>query len=224
MSRNVFDGPAPRIIYYYQTLTDLEPIIKNARGHTTHVFLSAFHFGYEPDTQHPDRPSSAPRLGYIHLNDHSPSDPRYDAVWTQLEKLHSTWCEIGIMLGGAGGAFEKLFVDYETFYPLLRSFLQTHAYLIHHINLDVEEHISVQNVQRLVKSLRADFPTLGISLAPVLNEVLNPCEPGSFSGFAYQELWDTLGDHFEFINVQMYNGSFTKENYAKRGCLCVGIF
>lgn len=186
-----------RIIYYYQTLTDLEPLRQNCRA--TDVLLSAFHFGTDD--------KSTP---YLHLNDYDPSDPRYDKLWATLASLP---VKVGIMLGGAGGAFEQLFSDFDTYYGLLSSFLSQRSDLIQGINLDVEERTKLTNFEKLVVRLHTDFPTLEIHIAPVLSELLNPSVPGAFSGFAYNDLFKRCGDFLAFVNVQMYGDSFTCENY-----------
>ncbi len=186
-----------RILYYYQTLTSVGSLIPHCDA--TDVLLSAFHFGYTSE----GRP-------YIHLNNTDPEDPSYDSLWSQLSKLDA---RIGIMIGGAGGAFQTLFSNFDIFYPLLTHFLKQHADLIQGINLDIEEPTHLIHIQHLVMQLRHDFSSMELSLAPVLSELLNPTEPGAFSGFAYQDLFDTLGDHFAYIAVQMYGGSFTAANY-----------
>ena len=56
-----------RIIYYYQTFNGLQDILD--KQVVTHIHLSSIHFGTN-DTSH-----------YIHLNDYSPYDKRFDQVW-----------------------------------------------------------------------------------------------------------------------------------------------
>jgi len=97
-----------RIIYYYQTLTDLTPILFEGTP-VTHIFLSAFHFGNNTD--------GSP---YIHLNNHNPFDEKFDKVWQQLSDAKNIYnIEIHIMLGGAGGAFIDLYYNFGIYYPKL---------------------------------------------------------------------------------------------------------
>src|SRR5262245_154977 len=71
-----------RVIYYYQTLTDLSPIINHLNPDTqkpfaTDINLSAFHLGHMSDGT------------LIHLNRMPPDDPSFNTVWQQLGQLQS---------------------------------------------------------------------------------------------------------------------------------------
>ena len=58
-----------RIIYYYQTFCGLDKIlVKNTP--VTHIHLSSVHFGLDKNLQQ-----------YIHLNDNSPYDYKFNNVW-----------------------------------------------------------------------------------------------------------------------------------------------
>ena len=98
----------PKIIYYYQTLTDLSSVcIENTP--VSHIILSSFHFGTNPD-----------KTPYIHLNNYPPTDPRFAKPWIQLKNAYMNYnIQIHIMLGGAGSAFQTMFSDYSTYYNLL---------------------------------------------------------------------------------------------------------
>ena len=102
------ESKGKRIMYYYQTLTDLSSVlIENTP--VTHIILSSYHFGTNPD-----------KTPYIHLNNKPPYDPSFNHVWDQLEIAKQKYgISIHIMLGGAGGAFTDLFNDFETYYPML---------------------------------------------------------------------------------------------------------
>ena len=59
-----------KIIYYYQTFSDLTPIlIENPI--VTHIHISSIHFGIDNKTKQP----------YIHLNDNEPNDPKFNKLW-----------------------------------------------------------------------------------------------------------------------------------------------
>lgn len=193
-----------RVIYYYQTPTTLTPLI-NANIPNLNVIVSSLHFGFNTD-----------ETPYIHLNNYPPNDSKYTCMWQQIERLAEVpQTQIHVMLGGAGGAYEDLFENYDQFYPLLRNFLKTKQGLITGINFDIEEQITVEQIERLMTQVHHDFPSLELSLAPVLEEVLNPTQPGVFSGFAYQTLFDRLGQLISFVNVQMYNLEFTHQAFSE---------
>ncbi len=83
-----------RVIYYYQTLTDLSPVINNLNPNTqkpfaTDIMLSAFHLGNMSDGT------------LIHLNRLPPDDPSFNTVWQQLGQLQSMGVSVHMMLGGA---------------------------------------------------------------------------------------------------------------------------
>lgn len=174
-----------RIIQYYQTFTSLQPLLDQKE--TTHIFLSAIHFGYNAD----DTP-------YIHLNDHDPHDSRFDPMWSQLEEFHG---QVFLMVGGAGGAYHVLFDDYDRMFVLLCRTLQTHP-RIEGIDLDIEEDVDPQDVQRLVRDLRTEFPSMKFSMAPVASTLLDP------QNIHYQILKSTIGKYIHFFNVQAY-GDFS---------------
>ena len=186
------------IAYYHQTkLGCISP------GPANTVLVSSLHFGYDAGSP------------YIHLNDWVPDDARYRFLWTRLPLLKRRGVKVLFMMGGAGGAFTDLFENFHTFYGLLSDFLTAHENVIDGLNLDVEENVNLNHFQYLVLKLKQDFPNLELSLAPVVDELLNPTVPGAFSGFAYQDLFDTVGDCFSQVYVQMYAGSFTCKTFEK---------
>ena len=80
-----------RVILYYQTFSDLTPIlIENSP--VTHIHLSSIHFG-EDTNGNP----------YIHLNNYSPYNDIFDSVWTNMERAASLGIKVKLMIGGAGG-------------------------------------------------------------------------------------------------------------------------
>ena len=60
--------------------------------------MASVHFGYDSNNQ-----------PYIHLNDHSPYNERFDGVWNQIRSADELGIKIVLMLGGAGGAYEYMF-------------------------------------------------------------------------------------------------------------------
>src|SRR5260370_21165917 len=109
-----------RVIYYYQTLTDLSPVINNLNPNTqkpfaTDIMLSAFHLGNMSDGT------------LIHLNRLPPDDPSFNTVWQQLGQLQSMGVSVHMMLGGARQAsYSSLFGNFSPFYPVLRQTIQNH--------------------------------------------------------------------------------------------------
>ena len=118
----------PRLIYYYQTFKTLRPVLDdpNCCG-VTHIHVSAFHFGTNPDN-----------TPYIHMNNYPPTDKRFDGVWKELEEAHEKGIKIVLMLGGAGSAYQVMFSDYDTYYGLLKDTLYQFP-IIDGIDLDIEK-------------------------------------------------------------------------------------
>ena len=181
-----------RIIYYYQTLTDLSPILFEGTP-VTHIFLSAFHFGNNPD--------GSP---YIHLNNHNPFDEKFDKVWQQLSiAKHNYNIEIHIMLGGAGGAFVDLFSNFGTYYPMLIETIMK-SKIVNGINLDIEEEVNLSDVKMLIDLFKRDIAyDFVISMAPVQGS-LQGNGPG-MGGFSYKDLRDSAeGKLIDFYCGQFY--------------------
>ena len=181
-----------RIIYYYQTLTDLSYVLFENTP-VTHIMLSSFHFGNNKD--------GSP---YIHLNDNPPTDSKFDKVWSQLLTAFKNYnIEIDIMLGGAGGAFQVLFSDFDTYYPMLIKIILDKPY-IQGINLDIEEEVSLTDVRMLIFCLKRDLgPSFSISMAPIQGS-LQSDEPG-MGGFSYKDLYKTPeGGMIDYFNGQFY--------------------
>ena len=122
-----------KTIYYYQTTCSLGKMIENSQ-HIDVVILSSIHFG-----KYKNEP-------YIHLNDNFPNSPLFNTVWEDLNKLYYNGVTIMCMMGGAGGAYENLFADFDVYYPLLRDFLKSKN-LITGIDLDIEESVDIKDVK-----------------------------------------------------------------------------
>ena len=119
-----------KIIIYYQTFCGLEKIYNSEKPLVTHIHLAATHFGQINNET------------YIHLNNNSPDDPKYDNLWEELYKCKKLGIKIILMVGGAGGAYKYMFSDQKTYnkcISLLFNFLMSKKDLFDGIDLDIEE-------------------------------------------------------------------------------------
>jgi hypothetical protein len=185
-----------RIIIYYQTLIDLNPLIELIKTKTdpilTDITLASIHFGVNSD--------GSP---YIHLNDDSPSSNKFDTIFTQLKKLKSeNQIKLNLLIGGAGTAFNQLFKEYDCYYNLLKTSLKNELNFIDGFNLDIEEDVDINNIIKLVNDLKNDFPNKQIIFAP-LAESITTDNPG-MGGFSYKILNNKIGDKIDYYNVQCY--------------------
>jgi Glycosyl hydrolases family 18 len=185
-----------RVIYYYQTLTDLSPIINNLnpatkKPYTTDINLASFHLGKQSDGT------------LIHLNDFPPDNPVFNTPWQQLAQLQSMGVKLHMMLGGAAaGSYQSLFSDWNTFYPVLKQTLQNHHFS--GIDLDIEESVALSDVERLINQLSSDFgSSFQITLAPVASDLTGG---GGLSGFNYKDLYQAQGAKIAWFNTQFYSG------------------
>ena len=181
-----------RIIYYYQTLTDLSPILFEGTP-VTHIFLSAFHFGNNSDG-----------TPYIHLNNNDPFDEKFDKVWQQLSSAkHDYNIEIHIMLGGAGEAFVDLFSNFGVYYPMLIKTIMK-SKIVNGINLDIEEQVESSDVKMLIDLFKRDLAyDFVISMAPVQGSLQG--NGTGMGGFSYKDLRDSdEGKLIDFYCGQFY--------------------
>lgn len=185
------------VIYYYQTLTDLSPVINNlnpatGKPYATDINLASFHLGQQSDGT------------LIHLNDFPPDNAVFNTPWQQLAQLQGMGVKLHMMLGGAAaGSYQSLFGNWSKFYPVLKSTLQTHHF--NGIDLDIEESVSLSNVERLIKQLNTDFgSSFLITLAPVASDLTGG---GGLSGFNYKDLFRSAqGSKIAWFNTQFYSG------------------
>lgn len=197
---------AKRVIYYYQTLTDLTPILQLVPQPVTHIILASIHFGKDPSTNNP----------YIHLNNYNPTDSKFDNVWKQLtiaKRNHGI--DIRLMIGGAGGAYTDLFSNYAIYYPMLVELLTKGpaASIVTGVDLDIEEPTSLDNIRRLIQDLHCDIPDLKFTMAPVASS-LYLSSGGSMAGFKYTDLLRTTeGKLIEWFNGQYYYGDFDVNHF-----------
>jgi len=201
-----------RVIYYYQTQYDngayvsLSPIWEtldpaNNKPYVSDVMVAAFHLGYNSD----DTP-------YIHLNDDVPSDPMFTTMWQEVATLQTYGVTVRMMLGGAAqGSYADLFDNWSTFYPVLQQTLQ--QYNLNGIDLDIEENVSLSNVEMLIDQLSSDFgPNFLITMAPVASALWGGA---NLSGFSYPELYkSSSGKKIAWFNGQFYSGFATLSSPA----------
>ena len=188
-----------KTIYYYQTFVGLDKVLDHIED--VDVFIvSSIHFANDSSNKKS-----------IYLNDNNPYDPIFNDMWLQTEKASVQGTTIMLMMGGAGKAYKELFSDFDTYYPQLKQLIMEKSW-IKGIDLDIEEHTSIDNVKmlinRLVKDLGNDFI---ITMAPVSSTMVS--DGSSFAGFNYKELYlSEEGSHIRWFNTQCYN-SFSIETY-----------
>lgn len=190
-----------KIIYYYQTFNGLRKILYQGTP-VTHIHLSSIHFGLNTDN-----------TPYIHLNDFTPLDPKFDTVWNELEEAENYNINTILMVGGAGGAFNNLFNDFEKYYPLLKNLVQSKK-IIKGIDLDIEEYVKLEDVKMLIKKIKEDFGSdFIITLAPIQSS-LQKDNPG-MGGFIYKDLYNSdEGKMIEYFNGQFYF-NYSEETYTE---------
>ena len=188
-----------KIIYYYQTFIGLQPLLENDIK-TTHIIVSSIHFGKDKKNK-----------PYIHLNDLHPDDKQFNNLWVDCQNATDKGIIIMLMMGGAGGAYDVLFNNFETYYPLLKNFILKYKF-IKGIDLDIEEGVSLSNVKFLINTLNIDFgKNFIITMAPISNS-LSHDYPG-LGGFKYKDLLNSKeGKRINWFNVQFYF-QYTKEIY-----------
>jgi len=189
-----------KIIYYYQTFTGLEPVLKQKTRMVTDIIVCSIHFGLDIDGK-----------PYIHLNDLVPDSKTFDEMWKEVQTAHNMGIDIHIMLGGAGGAFEDLFSNFETYYGMLLELINSKKF-INGINLDVEESVGLDNIIMLIKRLDNDLDKdFKITMAPVSFALVSNTQ--GMGGFCYKDLRESkVGKRITQYNGQFY-GDFTFDTY-----------
>ena len=193
-----------KIIYYYQTFCGLDDIL-NKSTCVTHIHVSSIHFGINNNNNNNNNNK------YIHLNDNDPYDNIYDSLWYQLKLAQDLNIKLILMVGGAGGAYNTLFSDFDVYYDKLKQLIIEKN--IDGIDLDIEEFTTLENVIMLINKIKIDFGSqFIISMAPVQNS-LEYDSPG-MGGFIYKDLYKKIGDKIDYFNVQSYY-DYSLNSYEK---------
>ena len=187
-----------QLILYYQTFISLKLLFDN-NILPTHIHVSSIHFGKNENN-----------IPYIHLNDEDPNSSIFTAMWKEIEIAHNLGVKIKLMIGGAGLAFQEMFSNFDLYYEMLKNVLKSHSY-ISGVDLDIEENVNLNDVIKLVNSLKKDFGNeFLISFAPVAF-ALQKNRTG-MGGFLYNDLMNAVGDKIENLNTQFYY-DFSVESY-----------
>ena len=175
-----------RTAYYYQTTKSLQHLW-DLNLEDLIIYLSSIHFG------------RINNVAYIHLNDQS-ADAQVH-IWEEMNLAHLKGNKIRLMIGGAGGAFQALFSDFEIYYSLLKSTIDKFS-CIDGIDLDVEETCTLGDIKMLIDRLISDFGLqFNITLSPTFENLTSSSTP-----FSYAELLRSeSGSHIRWLNVQCYN-------------------
>ena len=190
-----------KIIYYYQTFTGLLPILNSKQITVTHIYISSIHFGINKD-----------KSLYIHLNDNPPDDSKFNTLWNECKLVSNKGITIMLMMGGAGGAYNTLFSNFENYYKMLKNTII--KYNIKGIDLDVEEETKLSNIKLLINRLDSDFgKDFIITMAPVGNSLI--FDSTGLGGFSYKDLYNSKeGKRINWFNGQfyyMYNEKYFKQ-------------
>ena len=188
-----------KVIYYYQTFVGLDQLLTH-REDVDVMIVSSIHCDKDKNN----------KLG-IYLNDNEPDDTLFDELWLQTEKLSNEGCTIMVMMGGAGGAYQELFSNFETYYGLLVEMIKKRPW-IKGIDLDIEESVKLSDVQMLLRRIVKDFgKDFIITMAPVSPSLMH--DGSSMAGFSYKELYKSEeGKYIHWFNTQCYY-SFSKKTY-----------
>ena len=204
-----------KTVYYYQSICDLNQLLTHSQDIDV-IIVSSIHFG---------KSNNEP---YIHLNDNKPQSHIFDNMWMQIQKLYYQGVTITLMIGGAGGAYQNLFNDFNTFYPLLKDLLKKNKF-ISGIDIDIEEPVDINDVKKFINIINKDFgEDFIITMAPVANSLIND-SPG-LGNFSYKELYNSdEGLHINWFNTQCYGcfnfntfDNIIKNNYPPEK-ICFGM-
>ncbi len=139
----------------------------------------------------------------VRLNDDPPGDGKFSRMWSDLAAMQGSGVRVIGMVGGAApGSFERLDTEFDSYYPALKNVIDT--YHLDGVDLDVEEKMSLQGMEKLIGQLRADYgPEFTITLAPVASALSGG---PNLSGFSYEDLYRDKGSDISWFNAQFYNG------------------
>lgn len=192
-----------RVVVYYQTQYDhsLPPTTPFGAYVSplpllhiiTHLIIAAFHLNLSPNL--PIK---------LALNDNGPDEDFFAQMWEDVAVLKNGGVKILGMLGGAApGSYDCLTpTNFDTFYPLLRDMITNHG--LDGMDLDVEQAVSLTDIQHLIDQLKSDFgDDFIITLAPVSSALE---EGANLSGFDYIALEQSHGSKISWYNGQFYSG------------------
>ena len=162
----------PRLVMYHQTihhdgaLVPIRDLVDLPTG-LTHLYVAAWHVNGARN---------------VTLNNLPATHPVNDDFWRDIGAIQRKGVKVLAMLGGAArGSYDQLKLrgdDYlKHYHPMLERYLPLMVLLKHYgfdgIDLDVEEHMTLEDVQRLINRVRADFGRdFLITLAPVYPAML----------------------------------------------------
>jgi hypothetical protein len=183
-----------KIIYYYQNFIGLDDLLSKATIPVTHIHVSSIHFGLDYDGN-----------PYIHLNDLDPTNDEYASLWKDLKAAVKKNIKIVLMIGGAGGAYDVLFSNYDVYKKLLFDTITEHIDIISGIDLDIEEFVDIKNVIMFINDIKNKFSTsFSISMAPIQQSIETDCI--GMGGFCYKKLYKSNSGHLiDYFCVQFYN-------------------
>tara|TARA_B100001248_G_C27377660_1_gene455182 strand:- start:997 stop:1794 length:798 start_codon:yes stop_codon:yes gene_type:complete len=187
-----------KTIYYYQTFVGLDKLMNHLQDIDV-IIVSSIHF---------DKINGEPQ---IYLNDNKPDDKIFDQLWLETEKCSAQGVTIMLMIGGAGGAYQNLFNNFEANYIQLRELLREKTW-IQGIDLDIEESVKIEDIQKLMDRLIDDFgEDFIITIAPVASTLIT--DGGGMGGFNYKDLYNSSqGKYIKWFNTQCYD-SFSIDTY-----------
>ena len=154
-----------KTIYYYQTFVGLHKLMTHLQDIDV-INISSIHFDEDKNGQK-----------NIYLNDNLPDDKIFDKMWMETQDCYNQGVTIILMIGGAGGAYQNLFSDFDRYYTMLKGLLERKPF-IQGIDLDIEEEVSLDHVKMLIVRLKQDFgKDFIITMAPIAPSMINNC-PG----------------------------------------------
>ena len=188
-----------KTIYYYQTFVGLNDLLTHSQDINV-IIVSSIHFGKD----------KSGKKG-IYLNDNIPTDPIFDQLWLETEKISAEGCTIMLMMGGAGLAYNVLFSDFDIYYPQLVQLVKDKSW-IQGVDLDIEESVKLDDIKMLINRLVKDFDKdFIITMAPI--SITLQQDGSSMAGFSYKELYlSDEGKHIHWFNTQSYY-SFSFDTY-----------
>lgn len=187
-----------KTIYYYQTFVGLDKLMTHIQDIDV-IIVSSIHF---------DKINGEPQ---IYLNNNLPDDNKFYNLWNETHHCSVQGVTIMLMIGGAGGAYQNLFNNFEENYSQLKNLLRKKTW-IKGVDLDIEESVKIEDIQKLMNRLIDDFgENFIITMAPLDSSLIT--DGGSMAGFNYKQLYNSpQGKFINWFNVQCYN-SFSIETY-----------